>query len=75
MRHTFPEFKIGGNDELTAYCVAARRLLICDNFVNGNKLTMEDRVRLDSPLTDGEKSFRAIDPAGITEALKYIRTA
>ena len=38
MRHVFPEFKIGGNAELTAYCVAARRLLRCDNFLSGKKI-------------------------------------
>lgn len=75
MRHIFPKFEVGGNAELSQFCIAARRLLACDNFTSGKNLTKEDHVAIVAPLSEAERSFKASEPAGIKEALKQIYTA
>ena len=75
MRHIFPKFDVGGNAELSQFCLAARRLLACDNFTSGKGLSKEDQKAIVAPLSENERSFKAAEPAGIKEALKQMYTA
>jgi hypothetical protein len=72
MRHVFPKLEVGGNKELSAHCICARRVL--DVLAQNTKgpLTDDQKASLLAPLSEVEMSFKAQEPLGISKAVKHV---
>jgi hypothetical protein len=72
MRHVFPKLEVGGNKELSAHCICARRVL--DVLAQNTKgpLTDDQKKSLLLPLSEAEMSFKAQEPLGISKAISHI---